>query len=74
MVVTTSNQSLSETAAAALASLFLSFASHCEQAISAPDAWALTTGSSAVGICVIDTGARTKHEDLQGDVRSTINR
>lgn len=53
---------------------FASRRSSCGQAISAPDAWAMTTGSSRAGICVIDTGARVTHEDLRGNIRGSINR
>ncbi|KAL4431340.1 hypothetical protein ABPG75_006596 [Micractinium tetrahymenae] len=33
--------------------------------VAAPLAWATSTGSRDVGICVIDTGLRADHEDLQ---------
>ncbi|MDO8681934.1 MAG: S8 family serine peptidase [Armatimonadota bacterium] len=34
--------------------------------IHAPEAWDITTGSSDIIIAVVDTGARSYHEDLQG--------
>ena len=41
--------------------------------IDAPEAWAVTTGSTGVTVAVIDTGIETKHPDLKGRVAKTEN-
>lgn len=39
----------------------------------APPAWAVTTGSSDVKVCIIDTGAEWTHPDLAGNVQPGYN-
>lgn len=42
--------------------------------VAAPGGWATTTGSAAVQVCVIDTGARRTHQDLQANIAGGWNR
>jgi thermitase len=46
---------------------------YAPQAIGAPAAWGTTLGSSAVTICLLDTGIRYTHEDLAGHYAGGID-
>lgn len=46
----------------------------CLRQVAAPAAWDTTTGSAAVKVCMIDTGARRSHQDLQANIAGGWNR